>query len=119
MNFAEWIESKYLEWQNSTGKRQTISKFADYLGVSRPLLSMWLNGARSPSTENVKVLAETLGAEVYDILSIPRPDPDLERLTNLWDHIPLDARKKIAKKAEEYAKENKNARKLPPVTDNL
>lgn len=58
MNFPEYLEKKYLEWQNSLGRRKTVEEFAAWLGVSRPLMTMWLNGKRRPGAENLLALIE-------------------------------------------------------------
>ena len=42
--FPEWINKMFVEWQAKQGKRKTIEEFAVYLGISRPLLNMWMNG---------------------------------------------------------------------------
>jgi len=74
-NFSSWITRKYVEWQAKEGKRKTIEEFAAYLGTSRPLVNMWMNGNKKPGKENIKILAELFGNEVYDILELPRPNP--------------------------------------------
>lgn len=77
VNFPEFIERKYLEWQNREGKRKSIEEFAIYIGVSQPALSLWMGGKRTPSAQTVHLLAEIFGNEVYDVLGLPRPNPDL------------------------------------------
>lgn len=106
LSFAEFMTKKYVEWQASSGKRKTLDEFSAYIGVSRPLLSMWLNGKKRPGKENIKILAEIFGSEIYDVLSIPRPDPDLERLKNIWKFIPENDRRKLAEQGEKYAAKN-------------
>lgn len=57
--FSDWITKKYLEWQAKQGKRKTLEEFAAYLGVSRPLLNMWINGDKPrPGPANIRLLAE-------------------------------------------------------------
>jgi len=76
MTFPEFLEKKYLEWQLAAG-RKTIVEFSAFLGVSQPLLSMWMNGKKRPGVENIKILSEIFGLEVYDSLGIDRPNPYL------------------------------------------
>lgn len=104
-SFGKWLENKFLEWEKETGKRRTLSEFADFLGVSRPLVSMWINGSRNPSAVNIETLAQVFGPEIYDILNIPRPDPDLERLKRIWKYLPEETRRSLAEQAERYAAE--------------
>lgn len=103
MKFSEWITQKFLEWQIEQGKRKTIEEFADYIGVSRPIVSMWMNGKRTPSRDNIHLLAQIFGPEIYDILNLPRPDPDLQTITYLWPRLPETARRQIREQAERYA----------------
>jgi transcriptional regulator with XRE-family HTH domain len=42
----DYLTKKYLEWQAVIGQRKTLEDFADFLNVSRPLLSYWMNGKR-------------------------------------------------------------------------
>jgi transcriptional regulator with XRE-family HTH domain len=74
MEFKQYLEKKYLEWQNREGGRKTITEFADFLGISQPTISNYMTGARKPDTEKAMKIANKLGIEVYDVLGIPRPD---------------------------------------------
>lgn len=88
MTFPEFLERKFLAWQNQEGKRKTISDFAAYIGVSHAVVSMWMNGSRTPNQSSLQLLASVLGIEVYDALSLPRPDADLHYLQKHWDDLP-------------------------------
>lgn len=74
MKFSQFLEMKFLEWQQSQGGRKTVNEFAAYIGVSKSTISTWWNENRSPEGENVQKLAKKLGIEVYDVLGLPRPD---------------------------------------------
>lgn len=75
MNVAEWLNAKFLEWERNEGKRKTMVQFAEYLGVAQPSLSAWATGKYVPKGQNLAKIAEKLGYEIYDVLSIPRPMP--------------------------------------------
>lgn len=102
-SFRDWINQKFIEWEKQSGRRRTLNQFADYLGVSRVIVSMWMNGTRTPSRDNASLLAQTFGPEIYDILNLPRPDPDLQTITYLWPRLPETARRAIREQAERYA----------------
>jgi len=102
-NFADFINKKYVEWQAQNGKRKTLEEFSAYLGISRPLLSMWMNGVHRPGNENMKLLVEIFGLEVYDALDLPRPDPDLYHVQAHWVGLPPEAKKKIRDIVEKYS----------------
>lgn len=113
MTFAELLETKYLEWQHVQGKRKTIEEFAIYIGVSRPLLNMWMNGNRKPGKESLKLLSTVLGNEVYDALGYPRPNPLLQKINQIWDHIPPEKQQQLAEQAEQYEVKNERSKKVP------
>jgi len=117
ISFSELLEQEFLNWQSSQGKRKNLDEFAAYLGISRPLLSMWLSGKRRPGAENVGLLAELFGPTVYDTLGIDRPDPDLAMLQKLWPDLPESARRAIADQAFKYTVGIKNEpdRKTDPA----
>lgn len=105
-NFSSWITRKYVEWQAKEGKRKTIEEFAAYLGTSRPLVNMWMNGNKKPGKENIKILAELFGNEVYDILELPRPNPYKQIIDRVWEFLPEDFQKQISEEAEKYEEKN-------------
>jgi transcriptional regulator with XRE-family HTH domain len=72
---SQYLTQKFIEWQGELRQRKTMEEFAAHLNVSRSLLSYWMNGTREPSRENIDKLANVFGAEIYDIMKIPRPDP--------------------------------------------
>jgi hypothetical protein len=43
--FPDWITKAFLEWQTQQGKRKTLEEFAAFIGVSRPLVNMWMKSA--------------------------------------------------------------------------
>jgi len=106
MTFPEFLEKKYLEWQLKEEGRKTIVQFAAYIGVSQPILSMWLSGKKRPGVDNIKLLAEIFGDEVYDSLGLPRPNPYLQRLNRVWEFLPEAIQKRIAEDAEKYETTN-------------
>lgn len=106
MTFPEFLEKKYLEWQLKEEGRKTIVQFAAYIGVSQPILSMWLSGKKRPGVDNIKLLAEIFGDEVYDSLGLPRPNPYLQRVNRVWEFLPEAIQKRIAEDAEKYETTN-------------
>lgn len=99
-NFSSWITRKFVEWQAHEGKRKSIEEFAAYLGTSRPLVNMWMNGNKKPGVENIKILAELFGNEIYDVLNLPRPNPYLQIVNRAWDNLSEELQIKISKEVE-------------------
>jgi transcriptional regulator with XRE-family HTH domain len=109
--FSDWITKKFLNWQAEVGKRKTIDDFAAYLGISRPLLNMWMNGDKpKPGPGNIKLLAEIYGPEIYEVLGIPRPNPYLQIITEAFEDIPPEEQRKMAEDAQNYKVANHEER---------
>ena len=111
--FTILLERVFLEYRiRQTRQRLSVSlnSFANFLEFSPPIVNLWLNGSRIPTQGNVEriipKLVEILGLEVYDLLGLPRPDPDLLRLSQAWPHIPKEYRQELADQGEKYAAEN-------------
>lgn len=48
MEFKDWITKKYLDWRgDAIGRDRSIKKFSDFIGVSQPLMSRWMNEKKS------------------------------------------------------------------------
>lgn len=102
-NFTEFLENSFVKWQSQIGKRKTIKEFSEYLGVSRPLLSIWMLGRQRPGPKNIELLATKLGPEIYDALGEPRPNPDLQALIADWDYIPIEKQRALREQGEQYS----------------
>lgn len=105
-SFAIWLEKTYLKWQNEKGKRASLLEFAQHIGYSRPLISMWLSGQRLPAEDGIERLAELFGPEIYDVLQLPRPNPYLQKINQMWERIPPDKQQILVEEAERYELEN-------------
>ena len=81
---GEWLFGKYLDWLREEGGSRSQAEFAKYLGINRVLLNQYLNGRQKPSKANVEKLA-SLGPEIYDLVGMERPDPDLARLERIFE----------------------------------
>lgn len=102
MTFPEFLEQKYLQWQADLKKRKTIEEFAAYVGVSRPLINMWMNGDRNPGAESLKLLSAVFGMEVYDAAGVPRPNAYLQKINQIFERLSPEHQRSLAEDAEKY-----------------
>jgi len=102
MKFSEWLEKKYIEWLSKAGKYKTQREFAEWLGLNRTQLSMYLNGSRVPTGNNIDKLIAKLGPETYDALGLARPDPLLQYVTHNWHKLPEETQNQIREQVETY-----------------
>jgi transcriptional regulator with XRE-family HTH domain len=100
---SDWMNDAFLKWQTSHGRRKTISEFANHVGVSQPLMSNYLNGTRTPSGENVDKIADVLGDEIYRILELQPPDPNLQIIKRIWETLSESQQEQLRNQAENYA----------------
>ena len=100
--FTTLLERKFLEWQLETGGRKSQAEFAQYIGVKRGTLTMWLNGDHFPERDNVNKLAKVLGDEVYDAMNLPRPNPYLQTINKVFERLSPEQQQKLAEMAERY-----------------
>ena len=99
---AKWLELKYIDWMKERGEIVSQREFADFLGIDPMNLSHYLNAKRKvPDQESIKKIAEKLGPEIYDVLGLARPDPQLQELTSIWHKLDQDVKNKILRIAED------------------
>lgn len=121
VNFKDIIFEAFLGFQRKTGKH-SVTAFAQYLSknkfrivFSQQIVSGWINGDFKPSSKYAPPLAEILGDHIYDILELDRPDPDLERLTQIWKSIPPKIRHGFVNQGEKYVTENEDENAKRPI----
>lgn len=68
-----YLLKEFRAWEAETGRKQTVTSFAKYLGVKQATLSRWMNGASMPEGDNLHRLAIKLGDEVYSIAGQDKP----------------------------------------------
>jgi transcriptional regulator with XRE-family HTH domain len=89
--FSTWMNNKFLDWQKEKGSRQTLSEFAEYLGVPQSNMSSWVNGRYKPGTKYIPILAEYFGDEIYNVLGLKSPSKEEISISKL----PTDVRERL------------------------
>lgn len=94
--FAKWLEIQYIDWMKDRGEVSSQREFASYLELDPMNLSNYINSKRKmPDPVSIAKIAAKLGPEVYDVLGLARPDPDLKRLTAIWHKLSERTKEKI------------------------
>lgn len=91
----DWLNHKFSEWEKSQGGRQSYYAFAHYLEVSQSGLGTWMTGGENPAGDDLIAIAEKLGPEIYDILGLPRPNAEVQRVTVSFASLPPDIRQSL------------------------
>jgi hypothetical protein len=110
--FNHWLENEYLKWQQERGRRGRLVQFAKHLGISAPLLSHYLKGIRKPAGATVHKIAKQLGPEIYDVLGLQRPDPQLTFITRNWNKLTEDQRAELIDRIKKQVESNETLVKV-------
>ena len=92
----DWLNQKFIEWEKTQGNKQSYYAFARYLEVSQSGLGQWMTGSAVPGGDDLLNIAKKLGADVYDVLGLPRPNAEVQRLTVSFAGLPPDIRKALS-----------------------
>lgn len=91
----EWLNQKFAEWEKAQGRSQSYYAFARYLEVSQSGLGQWMIGSGAPGGDDLLNIASKLGPEVYDVLGLPRPNAEVQRVTVSFASLPPDIRQQL------------------------
>lgn len=92
----DWLNQKFVEWEKTQGHKQSYYAFARYLEVSQSGLGQWMAGSAAPGGDDLLNIANKLGEEIYDILGLPRPNAEVQRLTVSFASLPPEIRKSLS-----------------------
>ena len=101
MLFSKYLEDQFLLWQQKEGGRRTVTQFSEWLGFPQSTVSTWMNKSSTPKDGDIiRKLSERLGFEVFDVLGLPRPDEDLAYISQHWDEVSEEFRRKFREEVE-------------------
>ncbi len=89
-NCKDWLNQKFSEWEKAQPRKQSYYAFASYLEVSQSGLAQWMMGAGVPGGSDLLSIATKLGPEIYDVMGLPRPSAEVQRLTVSFNSLPAD-----------------------------
>lgn len=72
---AKWFRDKYFEWETKSGRPRSVSDFSEFLGLSQPTGSAYINGTRKPNFETAIRICEILSDNsLLDLLGYSNPE---------------------------------------------
>jgi hypothetical protein len=90
---AKWLQKKFRAWQAAqTSHRAGVTQFARHIGISRDDLNNYLLKGARPESVRLEKIGRTLGWEIYDLVGVPRPDPQLHAVTEAFQRLPAAQR---------------------------
>jgi len=118
--FPAWFNRAYKRWSRSQPGEEDFIAFCDLLGYPPSKVLGWLHGEFLPEGQEVLGIAGTFGINVYKVLDLPKPDPELMILFNQFSHLQGQDRSKLASaifEAERLLKEGKISTSSPEVKE--
>lgn len=91
----DWLNQKFIEWEKAQGRSQSYYAFARYLEVSQSGLGQWMVGSGAPGGDDLLNIAKKLGLEIYDVMGLPRPNAQVQRVTVSFASLPPEIRDKL------------------------
>lgn len=113
----DWLNQKFMDWEKAQGHKQSYYAFARYLEVSQSGLGQWMVGTGVPSGDDLLSIASKLGPEVYDVLGLPRPNTEVQRVTVSFAILPPDIRQHLTGALTEAEQALRQERLRPDSAD--
>jgi hypothetical protein len=95
-NFPAWFNTAYKRWSRSQAGEEDFIAFCDLLGYPPSKVLGWLHGDFLPEEPEVLSIAGILGVEVYQVLDLPKPDPELIKIFESFAHLNGQDRSNLA-----------------------
>lgn len=97
------LNRKYFEAQAKENRRITIEEFANLFGASKSLMTMWMNGQRTPGPKYKSIIIEMYGVEALQAFG---EDPRLYFINQHWDRADESLQHALHEKMQEYVTKN-------------
>lgn len=94
--FSAWFIKAYKRWSRSQPGEEDFLTFCDLLGYSPAKVMEWLHGESFPEGPEVLSIAGILGVNVYEVLDLQKPDPELLQIFYSFSHLTGEYRSKLA-----------------------
>ena len=94
--FPAWFNRAYKRWSRSQPGEEDFLAFCDLLGYSPSKVLAWLHGESIPEGPEVLSIAGILGIQVYEVLDLQKPDPELLKIFYSFSHLTGNYRSKLA-----------------------
>ena len=95
-NFPAWFNRAYKRWSRSQAGEEDFIAFCDLLAYPPSKVLGWLHGEILPEEPEVLSIAGTIGLEVYLVLDLPKPDPELIKIYGSFAHLTGQDRSNLA-----------------------
>ena len=94
--FPAWFNRAYKRWSRSQPGEEDFLAFCDLLGYSPSKVLGWLHGEFLPEEQEVLSIAGALGIKAYQVLDLPKPEPELFKIYGSFAHLTGQDRSNLA-----------------------
>jgi hypothetical protein len=94
--FPAWFNKAYKRWSRSQPGEEDFLAFCDLLGYSPAKVLEWFSGESVPEGPEVLSIAGILGLNVYEVLDLQKPDPELLKIFHSFSHLTGEYRSNLA-----------------------
>ena len=94
-NFPAGFNRAYKRWSQSQAGEEDFIAFCDLLDYPPSKVLGWLHGEFLPEGPEILSIAGTLGIDVYKVLDLPKPEPELLKLYYRFSHLRGQDRSKL------------------------
>jgi len=94
--FPAWFNKAYKRWSRSQLGEEDFLAFCDLLGYSPAKVLEWFHGESVPEGPEVLSIAGILGVNVYEVLDLQKPDPELLKIFHSFSHLTVEYRSNLA-----------------------
>ena len=95
-NFPAWFNRAYKRWSRSQAGEEDFIAFCDLLGYPPSKVLGWLHGEFLPEEPEVLNIAGIFGTDIYEVLDLPKPEPQLLKIYKSFAPLTGENRGKIA-----------------------
>ena len=95
---SRWLDEKLRAWRATQSEgRSGVTQFARHIGITRDDLNNYLLRGARPEGAKLRRIARALGPEIYDLLGLTPPDPQVRQV--LAAFVRLSAEKRAVAEA--------------------
>jgi hypothetical protein len=109
----DWLTQKFNDWEKTQGRSQSYYAFARYLEINQSVLSQWMTGSSIPGGEDLLSVASKLGPEIYEVLGMPRPNAEAQKMNVSLIGLPPDIRQRLTNAVKEVEQSLRQERLHP------
>ena len=114
---SELLQKAFLKFEADSGRRRTLTDFADAIGVNPGAMGHWMKGKRLPGEPNIgKIARATNDNTIYLIMRTLPEDDEIAQIVASWGNLTPEQRRSVLNEvARGSDRELENASRSDPA----